>query len=206
MRIKTSSIVANSAVTTRALGVPPDQRNKVFWLLLTIVILALSIIIEWHALRGQFDTRAPLESRSLIAEFGNPITSKVDIQAEVKLVLARPLFSENRRAPPPNSRTFSILPRLTGVLITQEIRIALFDGGSAGKCVSLGQGDRLGDFIISLVTPGEVVVTGPDGTRVLHPTFDAESDTPSTSPTPKGRREGPLSPVQVYKGPLDHAL
>jgi hypothetical protein len=94
--------------------------------------------------------------------------------------LARPLFAPDRRPVPepraavaggPGGRE---LPRLAGVLVTPEGGAAIFAGaGDAAKPQVVRVGDRLGGFEVKAIVAGEVTLTGPEGDRVLRPSFDA---------------------------------
>lgn len=90
-------------------------------------------------------------------------------------LLARPLFSPARR---PTDATGLLardpapsVPRLTGIIVTSAGRQAIF-AGPGGKPVVLREGDRFGAFSVQAIRPGQVVLSGPDGTHALGPTFE----------------------------------
>ena len=91
-------------------------------------------------------------------------------------ILARPLFSPDRR---PVAAAVVVggpaapgLPRLAGVMVTPAGRRAIFAGaGASDKPLALAEGGRIGAFVISRIDDGAVTVTGPDGARVIRPSF-----------------------------------
>jgi hypothetical protein len=89
--------------------------------------------------------------------------------------LARPLFSADRRpaveregasgaqTAPPEA------PRLAGILVTAEGRHAIFAAGDRSVVVS--EGESIGGFRITGISGEQVSIVGPQGTRILRPSF-----------------------------------
>ena len=66
------------------------------------------------------------------------------------------------------------LPRVTGVLVAPGGATAIFAGvGENAKPQVMRVGDRLAGFEVKAILAGEVTLTGPDGDRVLRPSFDS---------------------------------
>lgn len=96
-------------------------------------------------------------------------------------ILARPLFTPDRRpvavaavvgGPPAPG-----LPRLAGVMVTPSGRRAIFAGANAtDKPLALAEGGRIGAFTVSRIEDGAVTVLGPDGARVVRPSFATGSE------------------------------
>jgi hypothetical protein len=93
----------------------------------------------------------------------------------VERMLARPLFSQNRR---PLARTPGLLaespttlPRLTGVVVSPAGSFAIFTRIEGGKPVVVREGDQVGAAIVEAVAAGQVTLRGPEGILVLHPSF-----------------------------------
>jgi hypothetical protein len=85
--------------------------------------------------------------------------------------LARPLFSRTRR-PPPDSGAgagagLNGLPRLTGILITEGGKRAIF-APESGKPIRAEEGGRVGQYVVQSIGAGRVTVAGPEGVRDLH--------------------------------------
>src|SRR5919202_1181988 len=72
--------------------------------------------------------------------------------SEVATELARPLFSPKRR---PGSiaanDTAKDLTRLTGVLVSPAGKNAIFAGSAGGKPIVIGEGERIGGYVISSI-------------------------------------------------------
>jgi hypothetical protein len=103
-----------------------------------------------------------------------------DDQAErrVATLLGRPVFTPGRR-PDEDAAVGSGtgLTRLTGVMVSPLGKAAIFAGVAGGKPIVIGEGARIGVYVIRSIEAGAVTVTGPDGQHVLYPTFE-----PSASP------------------------
>jgi hypothetical protein len=111
--------------------------------------------------------------------------------------LARPLFAQDRR-PVPEPRGAAVaggpggreLPRLAGVMVTPAGSAAIFAGtGEGAKPQVVRVGERLGGFEVNAILAGEVTLTGPDGERVLRPSFDPRA------PAGGGPASRPATPV-----------
>jgi len=92
-------------------------------------------------------------------------------------VLARPLFSRDRRPTPPAAKgggpSFTGLPRLSGVIVGTFGRTAIFAGTGGAKSVSVGVGKTLGPYLIEAIEPDGVTVSGPAGEQHVTLTADA---------------------------------
>nr|WP_294502387.1 hypothetical protein [uncultured Rhodopila sp.] len=97
---------------------------------------------------------------------------------QLAAILARPLFSPDRRPAAGAARSISGLPRLTGIVVTGSRKLAIFAG--PGKPMVAEQGMRLGAYEVTAISDAGVTVAGPEGTSVLRPIFD-----PSPPPVTK---------------------
>ncbi len=97
-------------------------------------------------------------------------------------ILARPLFSPARRPPVAKAApgAAAVIPRLTGVLISPEGRRVIF-ADAVGKPVAAGVGDRIGAYAVQSIEVGRIVLTGPDGPRIVTPAFDPRPAAPAGS-------------------------
>ncbi len=93
--------------------------------------------------------------------------------------LARPLFAPDRRpVPEPRTPVAGVPggrepPRLAGVLVTPAGGAAIFAAaGEGAKPLVLRVGDKLNEFEVKAIVAGEVTLTGPEGDRVIRPSFD----------------------------------
>lgn len=104
--------------------------------------------------------------------------------------LARPLFSSSRRPPQTaddNAATDSELSdtRLTGIVTEPGRHIAIFVLSGAAKPLTVTEGETVSGWRIESITPREVSLSGPSGTKTLQPKVD-----PNLAPPP-GAPPGP---------------
>jgi general secretion pathway protein N len=101
----------------------------------------------------------------------------------VATVLARPLFSSTRRPPqdaPSGAATDADLSdaRLTAIVTTPGRRLAIF-AVNGDKPLKVAEGDAVSGWRIESITPREVSLSGPSGTKTLQPKLD-----PNLAPPP----------------------
>jgi hypothetical protein len=101
----------------------------------------------------------------------------------VTTALARPLFSSTRRPPqsaPAGGAGDNDLAdrRLTGIVTTPGHRLAIF-AVTGDKPLTVAEGDEVSGWRVESITPREVSLTGPSGTKVLLPKLD-----PNFAPPP----------------------
>jgi hypothetical protein len=118
-------------------------------------------------------------------------------QEWVATILARPLFSRDRRplaAPGQNAAVAATsVPRLTGILISPLGRTAIFAAVNGGKPIVVSEGGHLGRFVVQSIDVGQVTIIGPGGQNMLRPSFDnATASTPPVAPAPRNNM-GPVS-------------
>jgi general secretion pathway protein N len=92
-------------------------------------------------------------------------------------ILARPLFSPNRKPPADEVAGQPAGPdlndvRLTGIVVAADRRLAIFALPGA-KALVRGEGETVNDWRLDTITPHQVVLSGPAGTRTLQPKIDA---------------------------------
>ena len=108
--------------------------------------------------------------------------------AWVATILARPLFSRDRRPADAKVAEGSAggegLPRLTGIAISPIERSAIFAGLSGGKPIVVGEGGSVAGFTVKVIEPGAVQVVGPGGPRTLAPAFDPTPRTAASDNQP----------------------
>lgn len=111
-----------------------------------------------------------------------------ETDAQVAVILGRPLFSRDRR---PEDAAVAVaaaaaeLPRLTGIVIGPDGRHAFFAPAAGGKAAVVAEGGTLGPYRIVSITAGGVRVEGPGAPRVLTPAFGPPGATPVTEPDPQ---------------------
>ena len=144
-------------------------------------LLFAAILITELAPAGTEDAVVAQTARS---EAASPITRPQNSRPEelVATALARPLFSSTRRPPQdaPSGAAADDLTdaRLTGIVTTPGHRIAIF-AVSGDKPLKVAEGDAVSGWRIENITPREVSLSGPSGTKSLQPKLD-----PSLAPPP----------------------
>lgn len=102
--------------------------------------------------------------------------------AMVDTILARPLFAANRRPPThdasPTADTSLSDTRLAGIVTEPGRAFAVF-APNGGKPLTVSKGDMVGGWRVENITPGAVMLSGPDGTKTLEPKID-----PNRAPPP----------------------
>jgi hypothetical protein len=97
------------------------------------------------------------------------------LQRWVATSLARPLFNVDRRpvaSTEARPNAAATLPRLSGIMITQGGRHAIFAATGGGKPQVVVEGGTVGGNVVQSITVEEVVLIGPDGPHRLHLAFD----------------------------------
>jgi general secretion pathway protein N len=121
----------------------------------------------------------------------------------VATALARPLFSSTRRPPQdaPSGAADSDLSdaRLTGIVTTPGRRIAIF-AVSGDKPLKVAEGDAVSGWRIESITPREVSLSGPSGTKSLQPKLDPSLAPPPGQP-PIGQPGGRVPPAPAAGRP-----
>jgi hypothetical protein len=112
-----------------------------------------------------------------------------DIDARVGEVLARPVFSPDRRPVATGTRTAAGLTRLTGIVITGSRKVAIFAAQAGGRPVVAEEGSHISAYELKAISDTGVTVVGPTGTMVMAPLFD-----PSPPPAPKRPLPAPAQP------------
>jgi hypothetical protein len=105
------------------------------------------------------------------------VTSVANVRPDsmVAEILARPLFSATRRPPPqsdsPTGDSALSDTRLTGIVTEPGYRFAIFAPNGA-KALIVREGDTVSGWRVENITPSEVSLTGPEGTKTLQPKND----------------------------------
>jgi hypothetical protein len=158
---------------------------------LFVIVAGLAGVVALEVIDRPHGDVAPLRSRE--ADTTSPAAPVTDDHTSewVTTVLARPLFSPDRRPAPVTANasgsTARGLPRLTGILVGPFGRSAIFAADGA-KPIVVQEGGHLAAYTVKSIEAAQVQLSGPNGAQVLHPSFDAAS--PSPSPTAPPRRVG----------------
>jgi hypothetical protein len=158
---------------------------------LAAVACPLAVTLAWEL--GAFSTAQPIavpRPRSVAAA---PVAALPDHTDEwVAAILARPLFSPDRRPPSEaavaaaGSQTSEGLPRLTGVIVSPAGRSAIF-ANEGGRPLVVTEGGRVNAWMVRAIDIGTVQVSGPGGARDLHPSFESTPATQAGSASSRQR-------------------
>lgn len=150
----------------------------------------LAAVIAWEIVDIPRGNVAPARPYDLAAKQDAPPARADDVQAWVRPILARPLFSPDRR---PAAGLDSVtaagargLPRLTGILVGPFGRSAIF-ASNGNTPIVLGEGGRIGAYTIKSIGAAEVRLDGPHGVQRLRPAFDTAEQAVPTPPGPTRR-------------------
>ena len=119
---------------------------------------------------------------------------------DFQVILERPIFSPSRRpppvesveSPPPDSDvTFT----LKGILVDDDVRIALFRSKRNKKAVRLRQGDELEGWTLVQIEADHVTLARGGIEKVLEPTYD-----PSGQKKRPPKKQSPQSETQPQQG------
>jgi hypothetical protein len=158
------------------------------------VVLIGTIGFELDASSGEGNTRTEAAVRPRSPTLAEQAPSAQDRGQEwVATILARPLFSRGRRPLATPGETGALptkeLPRLAGILVSPLGKAAIFAAADGGKPMVVVEGGHLGRFIVKSIDIGQVTMIGPEGQRLLRPSFDntASPGPPVASGSPAPR-------------------
>ena len=178
------------------------DRLVIYLLLAGCVIFGATVLLELKPTAT--DTAAPSSvTRRVDTPFAvrrQPSTRLDDLLAQA---LARPLFSSTRRPPQAaanDSVTSSDLAdtRLTGIVTEPGHHVAIFAVNGA-KPLRLTEGEAVSGWRIESITPREVSLSGPGGTKTLEPKLDpslAQPPGPTPAANPAARLPAPPTAAQ----------
>ncbi len=110
---------------------------------------------------------------------------------DVATILARPLFNPDRRQPASSTSVLSGLPRLSGIVISDTDKVAIFSAPGGGKAVLVSEGARIGAYNIQSIDATGVTVAGPEGVRTVRPLFDPNAPSATKAAPPRPIVAGP---------------
>ncbi|MBV8521959.1 MAG: hypothetical protein JOY71_07520 [Acetobacteraceae bacterium] len=171
--------------------------------LLTTAVAGALVAWEISDLRrvlGAGDPASAPAARPALQAVNSPPTPAVDVagrtQAWVSTVLARPLFSPDRRPAAGPAQATGSLPRLTGTVVGPFGRAAIFAGDP--KAVAVAEGGRIQSYSVRSIGANEVEVIGPEGVQILRPSFAPAPPPGAARPTaaPPPVRTNPAAPAR----------
>jgi len=136
------------------------------------ILQAASPLADADAASQPFQPPTPATSPALFRR--QPSLERM--QARVSALQARPLFTPGRtpyHPEPPPPADPAQPPRLTGLIVMQGVRRAIFAASGGQKPSVVTEGSRLGPFTVTAIAADKIELTGPAGVYTLHPSSDA---------------------------------
>jgi len=151
-----------------------SDRLVIYLLLAGCLIFGALVLLELEPTAT--DTAAPKEVAKSADTASATRRQPGRLDELLGVALARPLFSSTRRPPQSaadDSATGSDLAdmRLTGIVTEPERHIAIFAVNGA-KPLRLTEGETVSGWQVESITPHEVSLNGPGGTKTLEPKLD----------------------------------
>jgi hypothetical protein len=131
----------------------------------TGTLLAGILWLELQASGPRYDAAAQSPVRTNAQS--PALASAPPVTALAEAVLARPLFSRDRKPMPAAHAGASTLPRLTGTIRTDSGVLAIFQPAD-GKPIVVGRGGAIAEWTISDIADGEVILQRGASTSTLH--------------------------------------
>ena len=158
--------------------------------ILLVAAAGLVATLAWEL--GAFaspDTRIAPRPRAAVATAA-PGAAPDHTSEWIAAILARPVFSPDRRPPAeiastPGVRLPEGLPRLSGVLVGPFGRSAIF-AADGRKPLVVDVGGRIDAWTVRTIDVDTVQVSGPGGARTLHPSFASSAAGPASLASPAG--------------------
>jgi hypothetical protein len=142
-------------------------------------LLAATLSLVLAAELAQAPVREPPAANALTAPRPAPLSRRGIVPADLrsrqladdaKKILARPLFAPSRRSAAAAPAVAAAPPRLTGVIIAPDARLALF-ASTEGKVTAVASGHSIAGYVVRSISLNKVVVSGPTGERELRTSF-----------------------------------
>ncbi len=73
------------------------------------------------------------------------------------------------------------MSRLTGVVVSDTQKIAIFAGLPGGRPTAAQEGERVGAYEVREITRAGVTVFGPEGVMMISPVFDPVAPPPAAA-------------------------
>lgn len=177
------------------------DRLVIYLLLAGCLIFGAVVLLELEP--AATDTTAPNEvSRPTDTTSAVRRQPSTRLEELLAVALARPLFSSTRR-PPQSAAADNVTNsdladmRLTGIVTEPDHHVAIFAVNGA-KPLRLSEGEDVSGWRIDSITPHEVSLSGPGGTKTLEPKLDpnlVQAPAPTPPPNPAARQPPQPAPV-----------
>ena len=181
-----------------------SDRLVIYLLLAGCLIFGALVLLELEPTAT--DTAAPKEVAKSADTASATRRQPGRLDELLGVALARPLFSSTRRPPqsaPSDNVTSADLAdmRLTGIVTEPEHHVAIFAVNGA-KPLRVTEGEAVSGWRIESITPREVSLSGPGGTKTLEPKLDPNLvQQPGSIPAVNPGARLPAQPAPVANVP-----
>jgi hypothetical protein len=181
-------------------------KSRAVWLLACVCGLVVVLELVWPSeeqIVPPTPARAPIDP--------NPAGNGDPVGAWTSAILARPLFNPTRR---PDTTPASEVaterrgepPRLAGILVSADRSQAIFaPADGKDRSIVAVEGSVIGAWKVTAIRAGEVQLSGPDGTRIVRPSYAnvAAASPPPVSPPPPAGGDSLLPPAPADTRPFN---
>ena len=181
------------------------DRLLIYLLLGGCLVFAAIIVVELASPAPDGEAMTVISPRpEVVSAVGRQPRTRLD--ELLAATLARPLFSSTRRPPQSaanDGATSTDLAdaRLTGIVTVPGHNIAIFAVNGA-KALTLTEGETVSGWRIEAITPREVALSGPGGTKSFQPKPDPSLlPPPGPPPAVNNAARPPVQPQAAAGGP-----
>jgi hypothetical protein len=164
-------------------------------LLAGVFVLLAAVVVGEVADRPTGEIGSPVASTQQ-----TPVASAVPVanrsEAWAAILLTRPLFAPNRRPAPEAASPVAhetALPRLSGIVLSPSLRLAIFEGDHATRAIVVADGGVINGWTVTTII-ADAVTLARDGNQsvTLRPRFvGGTAATNLPPPPPMSRGENP---------------
>ena len=174
-----------------------NSRLVLLLLVAGCLVFGSIVVIELQSAGPRDEVLAEAASRTDIAPAARR-QQNPRVEELLTAILARPLFSSTRRPPQTASGDAAkdsdlADTRLTGIVTDPRRRIAIF-AITGDKPLRVGEGEAISGWRIESITPREVSLSGPTGTKTLQPKMDPNLTPPPGQPLTASAGGRPTAP------------
>jgi hypothetical protein len=168
------------------------RRSRLLWAVGALAVLLTVQLARELAPQDAVVEKSPARAAATVAAKATLTAATPDRSDQwAGELTSRPPFNPSRRGDAARAGGLGAaaeLPRLAGLVVSDGIKRAIFQPVGQHPPIIADEGGTVEGWTIEAITADSVTLSGPGGTRTLHPKFDMEG---GTAGPPSG---GPLVP------------